>query len=214
VSSSQQEEQEVIRVVIIDDHPSYVHGLKALLETIADDIEVVGTATDARSGIEVVREKIPDVVVSDIRMPDREGIELVKEIYGSFPDMAVVILTASDDARDVYEAMNLGVRGFLLKETAVSELVTALRVAKAGDVMVSPIAAKALIRRPEPDGELDEREREILKLVAEGLGNGEIAKRMSVSQSTLKRNLRSIEDKINATNRIQAVVEATRLGLI
>ncbi len=206
----------ILRVVVIDDYPSYAHGLKVLLDGIADDIDVVGMATSGVQGVSEVKERRPDVVVMDVRMPGVDGIEAARAIRGSLPDTKIVMLTASDDFEDVRSAMQLGVRAYLLKGVEVDELVAAIRMVHAGEVVISPQVVDALLTEPASGAAdtLTDWERELMRMVAEGLDNAEIARRLSVSESTFKRNLHNVEVKLQARNRVHAAVIAAKTGLI
>ncbi|MFN2611489.1 MAG: response regulator [Actinomycetota bacterium] len=204
-----------IRVVVVDDHPSYAQGLEMLLRSVVDDIEVVAIAKDHKSAIDAVRTHLPDVVLMDIRMPGADGIEITKQIRESFPVVKVVMLTASEDDQDVFDAMSLGASGYLPKQIEVEELVAAIRSISAGQVVISPqVAGKLLGQTTGEAVPLTESERELLRLVAEGHDNAKIAEVMSVSESTLKRNLRNILEKLHLHNRIQAAVYAAKKGWI
>lgn len=206
---------ESIRVVIVDDHPSYARGLGMLLGSVADDIEVVATANNGGGALEQVRTHLPDIVLMDIRLPGADGIEATKEIRQMFPVVKVVMLTVSEDDKDVYEAMRAGASGYLPKQVDAEEIVAALRAISRGQVVVSPLVAdKLLAGDSEESVPLSEWEREVLRLVAEGNDNASIGKKLSVSESTIKRNLRNIVEKLHLHNRVQAAVYAAKKGWI
>ena len=200
---------------MVDDHPSYAKGLEMLLKSVVDDIEVVGIAKDHKAAIEAVKEHLPDVVLMDIRMPGADGIEVTKQIREQFPVVKVVMLTVSEDDQDVYDAMSLGASGYLPKQIEVEELIAAIRSISAGQVVISPLVAGKLLGQTMNDAvPLTEQERDLLRLVAEGHDNAKIAEMMAVSESTLKRNLRNILEKLHLHNRIQAAVYAAKKGWI
>jgi DNA-binding NarL/FixJ family response regulator len=204
-----------VRIVAVDDHPTYVRGLKVLLETLAEDIEVAGIATSPQEGLDQVAEHRPDIVLMDVRMPGSEGCETARKIRQLFPEVKVVMLTVSDDPRDVYDTMEAGVRGYLSKLAEPEELIAALRSVHAGEVVLAPFAARLSFedasRRLIP---LTDAELHTLKLSARGLENAQIAKELAVSESTLKRMFREIQRKLGVDNRIQAVVVAAKKGLV
>ncbi|HLF69519.1 MAG TPA: response regulator transcription factor [Actinomycetota bacterium] len=205
----------LIRVVVVDDHPSYAKGLQMLLASELANIDVVGLATSGADGLDVVGKLLPDVVLMDIRMPGLGGIETTRLIKEQFPVVKVVMLTVSEEDQDVYDAMRLGASGYLPKQIEVEDLVSAIRSIHAGQVVISPlVAGKLLGHSREEDVPLTDGDRELLRLVAEGYDNAKIAETLSVSESTLKRNLRNILEKLQLHNRVQAAVYAAKKGWI
>lgn len=208
-------EADRIKVAVVDDHPSYARGLQMLLKAEADDIEVVAIATSITEALEVIKDKLPDLVLMDIRMPGEGGIEGTRKIREQFPIVKVVMLTVSEDDQDVYDAMRLGASGYLPKQIEVEELVKAIRSIQGGQVVISPLVAGKLLSQPTEDPiPLTESERELLRLVAEGHDNTKLTELLLVSESTLKRNLRNILEKLHLHNRIQAAVYAAKKGWI
>ena len=215
-----------IRVLVADDQPLVRAGLKMLLSTVPD-IEVVGEATDGEEAVRLARELRADVVLMDIRMHGIDGLEATRRISAD-EDLAgvkVVILTTFDIDDYVFEALEAGASGFLLKDAEPDELVRAVRAAAAGDALLSPSVTRRLIadyaRRPRPrrlaSGGLDvltEREREVMALVARGLSNDEIAARLVVSPLTAKTHVSRILAKFGARDRGQLVMLAYELGLV
>jgi DNA-binding NarL/FixJ family response regulator len=215
-----------IRVLVADDQPLVRAGLKMLLSTVPD-IEVVGEATDGEEAVRLARELTADVVLMDIRMHGIDGLEATRRISAD-EDLAgvkVVILTTFDIDDYVFEALEAGASGFLLKDAEPDELVRAVRAAAAGDALLSPSVTRRLIadyaRRPRPrrlaSGGLDvltEREREVMALVARGLSNDEIAARLVVSPLTAKTHVSRILAKFGARDRGQLVMLAYELGLV
>ncbi|HEY5530202.1 MAG TPA: response regulator transcription factor [Thermoleophilia bacterium] len=215
-----------IRVLVADDQPLVRAGLKMLLSTVPD-IEVVGEATDGEEAVRLARELTADVILMDIRMHGIDGLEATRRISAD-EDLAgvkVVILTTFDIDDYVFEALEAGASGFLLKDAEPDELVRAVRAAAAGDALLSPSVTRRLIadyaRRPRPrrlaSGGLDvltEREREVMALVARGLSNDEIAARLVVSPLTAKTHVSRILAKFGARDRGQLVMLAYELGLV
>lgn len=205
---------DAVSVVVVDSRPLFVFGLEALLLSLKVGIDVLGVATSFEAGLLQIKGKLPDVaiVVSRTR---RECLEFAQAVRKGFPAVGVVMLAQTFEAHHVREALRLGVAGYLSVDAAAEDLVNAIRTVSMGEIVLSPLASAALTQ-PEGDGELPLTEGElgILKLVAEGLDNLEIAQRMFMSTSTLKRHLRCIIDKLKVRNRIQAAVYAARKGLI
>jgi DNA-binding NarL/FixJ family response regulator len=204
---------EIITVVVVDDHPSYGHGLKALLETLSTEIRVLAVATDAEEGLRVVEREQPDVVLHDIQMPNREGVEAAKKICALFPSIKVVMLTVSEDPSDIAETVRAGARGYLSKQVQPEELISAVKAIAAGEVVLGTEALSVLMdeRTQSP---LGDSEIAILRLLSEGLEHARIANEMAMSESSLKRRIRDIERKLGVNNRIQAVAMAAKRGLI
>ncbi len=215
-----------IRVLLADDQPLVRAGLKMLLSTVLD-IEVVGEATDGEQAVRLARELTADVVLMDIRMHGMDGLEATRRISAD-EDLAgvrVVILTTFDIDDYLFEALQAGASGFLLKDAEPDELVRAVRVAAAGDALLSPSVTRRLIadyasrpryRRLSSAGldVLTEREREVMALVARGLSNEEIARRLVVSPLTAKTHVSRILAKLGARDRGQLVMLAYELGLV
>jgi DNA-binding NarL/FixJ family response regulator len=204
---------EIITVVVVDDHPSYGHGLKALLETLSTDIRVLAVATDAEEGLRVVEREQPDVVLHDIQMPNREGVEAAKKICALYPSIKVVMLTVSEDPSDIAETVRAGARGYLSKQVQPEELISAVKAIAAGEVVLGTEALSVLMdeRTQSPLGDSDIA---ILRFLSEGLEHARIANEMAMSESSLKRRIREIERKLGVNNRIQAVAMAAKRGLI
>jgi len=208
------ESSEKISVVVVDDHPSYGKGLEMLLRS-AGEIEVVGVATSKAEALDVIRKELPDIVLMDIRMPHEDGIETTREIREQFPVVRVVMLTVSEDDKDVFDAMRLGASGYLPKQIEVDELIQSIKAINAGQVVISPlVAGKLLVQPSEEQVPLTQTERALLTLVAEGHENAHIAELLGVSESTLKRNLKNILEKLHLHNRVQAAVYAAKKGWI
>ena len=215
-----------IRVLLADDQPLVRAGLRMLLSTVSD-IEVVGEATDGESAVQLARELAADVVLMDIRMHGVDGLEATRRISADrdLAGVRVVILTTFDVDDYVFEALQAGASGFLLKDAEPEELIRAVRVAAVGDALLSPSVTRRLIadyaRRPRLRRAtsaglqvLTEREREVMALVARGLSNDEIAERLVLSPLTAKTHVSRILAKLGARDRGQLVMLAYELGLV
>jgi DNA-binding NarL/FixJ family response regulator len=216
---------DVIRVAICDDHALFRRGLRMVVEA-EDGLEVVGEAADGEAAIRLAEEHRPDVVLMDVRMPRLGGIEATRAILAGAPTTKVLVLTVSDDEGDLYEAVMAGAVGYLLKEISIDEVTAAIRCAVSGQSLVSPsMAAKLLTefarlarradeRRSAPSPRLTDRELEVLRLVAQGLSNREIAAALYISENTVKNHVRSILEKLHLHSRMEAVVHAVREKLL
>ncbi|HEV7185504.1 MAG TPA: response regulator transcription factor [Leifsonia sp.] len=215
----------MIRVLLADDQHLVRAGFRALLEA-EDGIEVVGEAATGREAVEVARATQPDVVLMDIRMPDGDGLWATEQIVGE-PTLSgthIVIVTTFELDEYVAQAIRAGASGFLVKDTEPVDLIRAVRVAAAGEALLSPGVTKRLLERvagglkpAPPAGELDaltEREREVLALVGLGLTNGEIGERLFLSPLTAKTHVSRIMTKLNARDRVHLVVVAYESGLV
>lgn len=203
-----------IRVVTVDDHPTYAHGLKTLLTALADDIDVVGVATSGSEGVRLVGDVMPDIALLDVRMPGAEGIETAHKILDLFPAVRIIMLTVSEDPRDVNATLCAGVMGYLSKDIEPEQLIAAIRAVHAGEVVLSPFAASVSFADPEQTTPLTDAEIYVLKLMARGCEQAVIAREIAVSDSTLKRMMHDIHRKLGVANRIQAIVVATKRGII
>ncbi|MGH3458888.1 response regulator [Aeromicrobium sp.] len=210
-------------VVVADDQELVRSGLQLVLE--ARGCEVVGTAGDGREAVDVVRRTTPDVVLMDIRMPVLDGIAATRELVAAEVPSKVLVLTTYDLDRYVYEALEAGAVGFLLKATPPDRLVEGIRTVCAGESLLAPNLTRRLIeeylRHPPPSddppqrlGELTERERQVLVLMAHGLSNDDIAAELVVAQATVKTHVNRVLAKLGVTTRVQAVVTAYECGLV
>ena len=208
------------RVVLVDDHTMLRHGLRQTLRE--HGFDVVGEASNGRSGVQLVLELKPDVVVMDLEMPQLDGIEATREIVRAQPGARVLMLTISTDDDDVVEALAAGASGYLLKTAPPEDIVRAVGAAQAGDSTISPQVATRLVarvresagRRVAPPTTLTPRELEILRLIVEGRENSEIAEILVISPSTAKNHVAHVLDKLGMHNRVQAAVYAVRNGLV
>ena len=212
----------MIRVLLADDQALVRSGFRMILEE-RDDIEVVAEAENGREAVEAARRTSPDVVLMDVRMPELDGIEATARILSERPETRVVILTTFDLDEYVARALRAGASGFLLKDVRPPQLVDAIRVVAGGDALLAPTVTRRLLDRfaqsldatPPPALDLlTEREREILKLVAEGLSNAEIADRLVVGESTVKTHVSAVLRKLGLRDRVQAVIAAYDAGLV
>jgi DNA-binding NarL/FixJ family response regulator len=213
----------MIRVLIADDQALLRTGFRVILEA-EPDLEVIGEAADGREAIEAAKTLRPEVVLMDIRMPNLDGIDATRQLVQGEQPPRVLILTTFDLDEYVYDALRAGASGFLLKDAAAEELLHAIRVIAAGEALVSPSIARRLIedyaRRPpareQPAAlaELTPRELEVLRLVARGFSNGEIARQLFVGDATVKTHVARIFAKLDLHDRAQAVVLAYESGLI
>jgi DNA-binding NarL/FixJ family response regulator len=211
-----------LRVLIVEDHEYFRRALREMLQS--SGIGVVGEAGDAATAVAVAAETTPDVVLMDINLPGPSGIEATREIRRASPATQVLVLTVSTESETITDAMIAGACGYLLKETAGEQILTAIAAAAAGESPLSPRIASALVERvragapPEDLGtqrpSLTSREREVLRLIVEGAENNQIAAELVISPETVKTHVSSILEKLGADNRVQAAVRAVRAGLV
>jgi DNA-binding NarL/FixJ family response regulator len=217
-----------VRIVVADDHEVVRTGFAALLET-QPDFAVLGTASDGAEAVGISRELHPDVVLMDVRMPGTDGIEATRQLTGDAASPRVIILTTFDLDEYVYDALRAGASGFLLKDVTAERLFDAVRVVAAGEALLAPAVTRRLISefaslRPKAAGqrdgaaaairELTPRETEVLRLLAEGLSNPEIARRLVVTEETVKTHVSRVLHKLGLRDRTQAVVLAYESGLV
>jgi DNA-binding NarL/FixJ family response regulator len=209
-------------VLLVDDHDLFRTGLRNLLEE--QGVDIVAEASSGSEALQHVRESAPDVVVMDLNMPRMDGIDATSEIMKSEQPPIVLVLTVSTTNDDVLDAIAAGASGYLLKDAAADEIVNAVRSANAGGSTLSPTIAGAVVRRvrehssnveqPEALLALSDRETEILRLVAQGRDNTEIAQELYLSPSTVKNHVSSILEKLGVDSRVQAAVRAARAGIV
>jgi DNA-binding NarL/FixJ family response regulator len=214
---------EPIRVAVVDDQELFRRGLTMLLG-VEDDIEVVGEAGDGVAATELAATAVPDVILMDVRMPKRSGIEACIAIKEAAPTARIIMLTVSDEEADLYDAVKNGASGYLLKDSSIDEVAQAVRVVADGQSLISPSMAIKLLdefkqmsrsdRQQVPTPRLTDRELEVLKLVAQGLNNREIAKRLFISENTVKNHVRNILEKLQLHSRMEAVMYAVREKLL
>jgi DNA-binding NarL/FixJ family response regulator len=212
-----------IRVLVVDDHDLFRAGLSSLL-AMQPDIEVVAQASNGRMGIRLAGELRPDVVIMDLRMPDVEGPMATREILGSNPDMRVLVLTVSTEDSDVEAALEAGACGFIAKDTPVGGVAVAVRAAAEGVAWLSPRAAELVLGRVRQrafaqetevgaEEQLSARELDVLRLVARGMENADIAEALAISPRTAKNHVSNILAKLGLPSRVQAAIYAVRRGL-
>ena len=212
-----------LRVLLVDDHDLFRTGLRNLLEE--HGVEIVGEAATGIEAVRLVRELAPDVVIMDLNMPGMTGVDATRQISKFAPLTRVVVLTISDQDSDVMDAIVSGACGYLLKDSSIDELIRGIRSAAVGESLISPhIATKVLqqVRATTADSdgaqtirsELSDRELEVLKLIANGKDNAQIARELVISPKTVKNHISNILMKLQIDNRIQAAVYAVRSGIV
>jgi DNA-binding NarL/FixJ family response regulator len=216
---------DAIRVLIVDDHALFRRGLQMVLEQ-ETDIVVVGEGGDGAEAVSKTQELMPDVVLMDVRMPKRGGIEATKQIKEIAPHVKILMLTISDEEADLYDAIKAGATGYLLKEVSIEEVGAAIRSVQTGQSLISPSMASKLLsefatmvkradeKQAAPQPRLTDREMEVLKLVAKGRNNRDIAKELFISENTVKNHIRNILEKLHLHSRMEAVVYAVREKLL
>jgi DNA-binding NarL/FixJ family response regulator len=208
-----------IRIVVADDQTLFAHMLKTMLETRSEDFVVVGLAFNGREALEVIERERPDVVLLDVKMPVMDGVRTVKELVKRGDPTRIVMLTTFDDENAVHEVLGAGVSGYILKDCAPEELFAAIRSVHAGATSFSAPIVKRLLDRsgpgPSPVGgtDLNRREREILRLVADGLENHEIAERLFIAEQTVKNNVSALYAKFDVKDRAKLIKVAEQLNL-
>jgi len=214
---------EPVRVLVVDDQELFRRGLIMLLGG-DTDIEVVGEASDGITATELAVKTAPDVILLDVRMPRRTGVEACRGIKEAVPSAKIIMLTVSDEEADLYESVKNGASGYLLKDSSIEEVAQAIRVVNEGQSLISPSMAVKLIdefkqmSKPEreqgPALRLTDRELEVLRLVAKGLNNREVAKELFISENTVKNHVRNILEKLQLHSRMEAVMYAMREKLL
>lgn len=212
-----------IRILLADDHTILRAGLKMMLNA-QPDMEVIGEAQDGSHAIHEAQRLQPDIVLMDITMPDMNGIEATRSIKRGQPDIKVLVLTMHENDEYVFQALRAGASGYMLKEAADTELITALHVVQSGQFYLSPSAQSVMVgdylqrvrngEEKDSYSSLTEREREILKLVAEGYTNNQIAEQLVISPKTVDTHRTHVMDKLNLHSRAELVKYAMRRGLL
>jgi len=218
---------EPIRTLIVDDHALFRRGLEMVLDA-EDDIELVGEASDGEEAVLRAGESLPDIILMDIRMPRSSGIEACRALKELVPSAKIVMLTISDEEEDLFEAIRAGASGYLLKDIPLDEVADTVRAVNGGQSLINPSMAgklltefAALARRDEeelpqrvPAPRLTDREIQVLRLVARGMNNRDIAKELFISENTVKNHVRNILEKLQIHSRMEAVMVAVREKLI
>ena len=210
-------------MLLVDDHDLFRTGIRTLLE--GQGLQVVGEADNGHSALQLTSELAPDVIIMDLKMPGLTGVETTRRISGMSPLARVVVLTISADDEDVMNAVMAGACGYLLKDASIGQLLAGIRAAAAGESLISPQIAAKLLQRLRAGGadevaaetiraELSDRELEVLRLIANGKDNAEIAKELFISPKTVKNHISNILMKLQIDNRIQAAVYAVRSGIV
>jgi DNA-binding NarL/FixJ family response regulator len=218
-----EERTDALRVLVVDDHDLFRTGLRNLLE--GEGVVVVGEAAGGAEAVRIVQELTPDVVVMDLNMPGMSGVEATRQISTLAPLTRVVVLTISDLDGDVMDAIFAGACGYLLKDSSIQDLIQGIRSAAVGEALISPSIAAKVLRRVRSTtssseiekairAELSEREIEVLKLIANGKDNAQIAAELHISPKTVKNHISNILMKLQIGNRIQAAVYAVRSGIV
>ncbi|MFN2593831.1 MAG: response regulator [Actinomycetota bacterium] len=214
--------EEKVRVVLIDDHDLLRRGIKTMLDT-ENDIEVVGEGSDGKEALALVEEHLPDVVIVDVIMPVKDGIEATKEIKDSFPNIGVVVLSGHDEQRFVFDAVKAGASGYLLKTAELDEVLATVRSVARGEARIDRELAMQVLTEFEAYRKaevatvfqsLTPRETEILDLMSDGLPNKTIAGRLSISERTVTTHIANIYSKLHVNNRVSAIQEAMRRRII
>jgi NarL family two-component system response regulator LiaR len=206
-----------IRVLIVDDHEIIRTGIVYSLSTF-HDLELVGEAGSGQEAVELCSETQPDVVLMDMLMPGMDGVQTTQAILEKHPQVQILALTSFHDKERVQRAMRVGAAGYLVKGVSASELAEAIRLARAGQTILSPEATEAFIKPDEPPAglghDLTEREREVLALLVKGSSNAEIAQRLTITISTTKHHVSSILSRLGVTSRAEAMALALEHGLV
>ncbi len=204
---------ENVKILLVDDHAVVRDGLAALL-SFQDNMTVVGHAGDGEEGVAKFRELAPDVVLMDLRMPRMGGVDAIRAIRNCDADARVIVLTTYDGDEDVYRALEAGAVGYLLKDSATDDLLTAVRTAVSGGNHIPAEIAQRLVERTQSGPGLTARETEVLELIAQGRSNKEIGQALFIAEGTVKTHVNKILDKLDAPDRTGAVTIALRRGLI
>jgi NarL family two-component system response regulator LiaR len=212
---------ETIRILVVDDHPVVRDGLTAMLAT-QPDFEVIATAASGKEAVEKGASYQPQVVLLDLEMPEMDGVQALEEIRSRYPHIRVIVFTAFDTDERILSAVQAGAQGYLLKGAPRAELFHAIRVVSQGGSLLQPVVASKLLQHmsrqasqtQELSDPLTEREMEVLQLLAQGKPNKEIAEELVISERTVKFHVSSILNKLEASNRTEAVTIAAQLGLV
>lgn len=201
-----------IRVMLVDDHPAFRKGMAALIES-EPGLEVVGQTGDGREALELYRQKKPDIVLMDLRLPGLGGVEATMAIRKEFPDARIIVLTTFDTDEDIYRAVQSGAKSYLLKDTPEDELAVTIRAVHADEPALPAKMAKRLAERQQR-ADLSPRETEVLQLLTKGRSNKEIASSLFISEDTVKAHLKTLFAKLKVQDRTEAAISAIRHGIV
>ena len=201
-----------IRVMLVDDHPAFRKGMAALIES-ESDLEVVAQTGEGREAIELYRQKKPDVVLMDLRLPGLGGVEATMAIRKEFPDARIIVLTTFDTDEDIYRAIQSGAKSYLLKDTPDEELSNTIRAVHAGkQILPSKVASRLAVRQRRAD--MSEREMEVLQLLIKGRSNKEIGTSLFIAEDTVKAHLKTLFNKLGVHDRTEAAIYAIQHGIV
>lgn len=212
--------EEPIRIIIADDHTLFREGLVALLDSVAD-IQVLAAVEDGQQVIEAAAKLAPDVILMDLQMPKVNGIEATRKIIESNPRTGVIVVTMFEDDDSVFAAMRAGARGYILKGADQNDVIRAIQAVARGEALFGPSVATRIMSYftqpvkslPQTFSELTQRESEILEAIAKGLNNAQIAENLSISQKTVRNHVSNIFNKLQVTDRVQAVLRVREAGM-
>jgi len=210
-----------ITVLLVDDHKVVRHGIRAFLEA-RPEFLVVGEANSGADAVALVQEHVPDIVLMDLIMPGMDGVEATRRVKDISPRTQIVVLTSYDDDEHIFPALEAGATSYILKDVDIDELVLAIQRAAAGEVTLHPTVAARIVRElhggaqdeANPFTELTQREMQVLKLIASGLGNNQIAQELVISEHTVKGHVSNILSKLHLADRTQAAVYAWQKGVV
>ena len=214
-AANMEPEDTVIKVLLVDDHAVVRQGLRMFL-SLDPDLQIMGEATNGLEAIEMSKQLKPDIILMDLLMPVMDGLTAIQRIKKAQPEVEIIALTSVIEDDRVFSAIHAGAMGYLLKDTQANELVQRIKGAHRGEVQLAPEAAKRLIREvrsPESPEKLTDRETEVLKLIARGMSNKDIATRLVVSEKTVKTHVSNLLTKLNLPSRTQAALYALKEGL-
>ncbi len=212
----------IIRVLLVDDHDLVRRGLKTMLDT-EDGMEVVGEASDGAEAVKLVEETLPDIVLMDVIMPGKDGIEATREIRSGWPSVAVIVLSGHDEQQFIFDALKAGASSYMLKTADIDEVVETVRSVSRGEAKMEPTVASKVLSEFDAYGSigvkgvfqaLTPREKEILKYMSQGLPNKTIASRLSISERTVTTHIANTYAKLHVNNRVSAIQEAMRRRIL